>query len=255
MKKIMMLTCCATLAAAHGGPLEDTLALARLHVEGTTNFCFVAGSWAALETNAAFAAQLDATLAARPPRWMVPAQALTNLPQTCAANMEAVRQTHPNVWRRYSEGLPPTNALQRAALYMELMDLRGYPHFSMLDFVHSAVVAHAAQIVRRRLRAQGMAITVGPDGANPVQKALEPLEAAFDAPRFAGLGAALEALGIDIMAPSLPKVPEGAELEARMERIFMGDEPFTDAAKGTVLYALGFRAYNAFVERYNGGAR
>ena len=107
----------------------------------------------------------------------------------------------------------------------------------------------ATKVVKKYLRSQGRSF-VTKDGVNPCEKYMTDLNAALNAPRFAGLDAWLKSLGFK--GVDLSALPSEAEVAALREDILNGEKEMTDRNKTILNICLGVDGYNAFVKEYNG---
>lgn len=103
--------------------------------------------------------------------------------------------------------------------------------------------------IKRRMRMQGMSITVK-DGVNPVQLEVDRLTAAFNAPRYAGVKEWFakyypEYTWVD----SVQMTDE--QVNKMKDDVFYGDRPFRNKEQAALRFYLGVEEYNKFVKAFN----
>ena len=119
------------------------------------------------------------------------------------------------------------------------------PYAYLRSSVQAAVVS-VQPFVRRNLRDAGESlITV--DGVNPIEQALQPVLAAFNAPMHAGIEQEYAKLGLTVSVDRSNK----AELEALKDTMWYGDKKANAKRLDPILFLLGTEAYNAWVLEFN----
>lgn len=108
----------------------------------------------------------------------------------------------------------------------------------------------ASSKLKRKMREQGKSF-VTKNGVNPCEEYLTRLNAALDAPRFAGLNAWLEELGYEARINDA-KMLSDEYIKELKEKIFYGEKELTPLSKAILLVYLGVDGYNQFVKEYNG---
>lgn len=116
--------------------------------------------------------------------------------------------------------------------------------------VCKAIQSHAQKQIKKLLRRQGKSF-VTKDGVNPVEQYLTRLNAALNAPRFAGLNEWLAEVGV-VSRVDLSSLPSAEDVDALKEKILDGDVDMTPETKVLLYICLGVDGYNAFVKEYNG---
>lgn len=115
----------------------------------------------------------------------------------------------------------------------------------------NSLLSAAPRAIKRALREKGMTFVAKEGEENPVQKPLDDLAAALNAPRMAGLAAwAKEWCPAHEWVE--PKWMTDAEVKEFEDAIYYGEINFDDSAKTKLKAHIGIGAYNAFVEKYNG---
>lgn len=124
--------------------------------------------------------------------------------------------------------------------------------------VHVAIVKErvkllAQPLIKRALRAKGQTF-VAHDGINPIEEAMKPVVAALNAPKLAGLEAALRGLGADI--PDIERSDAiWGPIVAEKDAVMNGDKPAHPSADGGIILLLGPDGYNRWVAEYNNGKK
>lgn len=113
------------------------------------------------------------------------------------------------------------------------------------------ILAAAPKTIKRMLRERGVSFVARKGEPNPVQKPLDDLVAALNAPKAAGLEAWVKEWcpGYEWIEPPWKS---DAEIEKIMDDVYYGQRAFTPAVKTMLTIYLGIEKYNAFVEKYNG---
>lgn len=120
-----------------------------------------------------------------------------------------------------------------------------------LKKMKESIQKKAATAIKRKLREQGKTF-VTKDGVNPCEEYLTRLNAALDAPRFAGLNAWLEELGFEARLNESKMLSE-EYIHDLKEKIFYGERDNTPFTRVVLLTYLGVDGYNEFVKEYNSG--
>ena len=127
---------------------------------------------------------------------------------------------------------------------------RTYMNEPYLSNMKQCIQKLASSVIKRKLREQGKTF-VTKDGVNPCEECLTRLNAALDAPRFAGLNAWLEELGFEARINEA-KMLSDEYIKELKEKIFYGEKNLTPFPKAILLVYLGVDGYNQFVKEYNG---
>lgn len=113
------------------------------------------------------------------------------------------------------------------------------------------ILKDAVKQVKRRIREKGESFIVPAGGANPVQKALNDLSVALNAPKMSGLET-----WVAEWCPGHRWIPlqwmNDADFAKLKDDVYYGSVEFTDVIKVRLCTHLGVDQYNEFVERYNG---
>jgi len=112
-------------------------------------------------------------------------------------------------------------------------------------------LAAVPRAIKRRLRETGRSFVAKEGEENPVQKPLDELSAALNAPKMAGLAAWVKEWCPDHKWIE-PKWMTDAELKELEDAVYYGERNFGGAERCMLQAHLGIDAYNAFVEKYNG---
>jgi hypothetical protein len=114
-----------------------------------------------------------------------------------------------------------------------------------------AIQKMASKGIKRKLREQGKTF-VTKDGVNPCEEYLTRLNAALDAPNFAGLNEWLSDLGYNVQIdPS--KFLTAEQIAKLKEAVYYGEVDMTEKTKLALIVGLGIDEYNKFVTEYNSG--
>lgn len=124
------------------------------------------------------------------------------------------------------------------------------PWGSLTSMTKNALAA-APRAIKRRLRETGRSFVAKEGEENPVQKPLDELSAALNAPKMAGLAAWVKEWCPDHKWIE-PKWMTDAELKELEDAVYYGERNFGGAERYMLQAHLGIEAYNAFVEKYNG---
>jgi len=111
----------------------------------------------------------------------------------------------------------------------------------------------AQSAVKRALRAKGQTF-VSRNGVNPIEEAMKPVVVALNAPKLAGLEAALRGIGADIADIERSAAIWGP-IVAEKDAIMLGDKPAHQNADGGIILLLGPAMYNKWVDEYNNGKK
>jgi hypothetical protein len=134
--------------------------------------------------------------------------------------------------------------------YAAFPSSRSYMYESSLSAMKQSIQKLASSIIKRKLREQGKSF-VTKNGVNPCEEYLTRLNAALDAPRFAGLNAWLEELGFEARINEA-KMLSDEYIKELKEKIFYGEKTLTPFHKVILIVYLGVDGYNQFVKEYNG---
>ena len=109
----------------------------------------------------------------------------------------------------------------------------------------------ASKEIKRKLREQGKTF-VTKDGVNPCEECLTRLNAALDAPCFAGLNEWLSELGYNVQIDT-SKFLTAEQIAKLKEAVYYGEVDMTEKTKIALMVGLGIDEYNKFVNEYNSG--
>ena len=123
--------------------------------------------------------------------------------------------------------------------------------YGSLTTMTKNMLAAAPGAIKRRLRETGRSFVAKEGEENPVQKPLDELSAALNAPKMAGLAAWVKEWCPDHKWIE-PKWMTDAELKVLEDAVYYGERNFGLAERCMLQAHLGIEAYNAFVEKYNG---
>lgn len=123
--------------------------------------------------------------------------------------------------------------------------------YGSLTAMTKNTLAAAPRAIKRRLRETGRSFVAKEGEENPVQKPLDELSAALNAPKMAGLAAWVKEWCPDHKWIE-PKWMTDAELKELEDAVYYGERNFGGAERCMLQAHLGIEAYNAFVEKYNG---
>jgi hypothetical protein len=106
------------------------------------------------------------------------------------------------------------------------------------------------KVVKKHLRSQGLSFATV-NGVNPCEGPMTELNAALDAPRFAGLNEWLVKMGQE---PTLDtsRWPTSEEVADMRGKVLNADVEMTPRRALILRLCLGVEGYNAFVAEYNG---
>lgn len=123
--------------------------------------------------------------------------------------------------------------------------------YGSLTSLTKEALAAAPRAIKRRLRETGRSFVTKGGEENPVQKPLDELSAALNAPKMAGLAA-----WVKEWCPEHkwiePEWMTDAELKVFEDTVYYGERNFGPTERYMLQAHLGIEAYNAFVEKYNG---
>ena len=262
IERALMVAAVAAAANAGAAMLHPTNSaqMVEFATAGTNAYRLVKSRVAAMP--AEDRAALDAAVAAKPELAYLEIGVAALLPEGGRAVAATIRGRWPKLAAEYereasgaAEKASPDDAAERTREILMRGAELGWPVLTdktLRAYMNSAQKA-AKRNVRRKLREEGRAI-VSRDGVDPAKERLDAVAAALNAPRFAGLADALAACGVEAVQPELPFVPAAgsAEMDKIMSDVFNGSATLKHWSC-KLRYALGVEAYNAFVERYNGG--
>lgn len=109
----------------------------------------------------------------------------------------------------------------------------------------------ASKGIKRKMREQGKSF-VTKDGVNPCEEYLTRLNAALEAPCFAGLNEWLSELGYNVQIDS-SKFLTSEQIAKLKEAVYYGEVDMTEKTKIALIVGLGIDEYNKFVKEYNSG--
>ena len=124
------------------------------------------------------------------------------------------------------------------------------PYGSLTSMTKNTLAA-APGAIKRRLRETGRSFVAKEGEENPVQKPLDELSAALNAPKMAGLAAWVKEWCPDHKWIE-PKWMTDAELKVLEDAVDYGERNGGRTERCMLQAHLGIEAYNAFVEKYNG---
>ena len=108
----------------------------------------------------------------------------------------------------------------------------------------------ATKSIRKALRRQGKSFVVK-NGVNPCEQYVTALTAALNAPRFNGIDAWCESLGMSFRLDT-SRLPSAQDIEVLKEQILDGDKDPKPEDLYILNICLGTDGYNKFVKAYNG---
>lgn len=120
---------------------------------------------------------------------------------------------------------------------------------AVLDVVKNRITKNAPKLIRRKLRSQGLPITVK-DGVNPVQDSLDRLVHALNAPKMAGLKEWFAEFRPDYTWIDAQWMSD-EDFQKYKDAIYYGDRDFNSYAKFMLCVYLGVDEYNKFVKAFN----
>ncbi len=203
------------------------------------------------KTNSAIAAEVDALLAQKPPKFTI-RRNFDIFPRAKEACLEILERDYPVFVAKIRNPAALSGAVDYTQHLLESAAIIGYVTEGHINTQREKMLRFASKRVVRKMRSEGLPV-VGERGRAVMQQRLDALAAAFDAPLFNGMSNALATCGIDIKVPaSYPLVPQGEKLTKLMDDIYNGDREFTAVDKWRLRIALGLAEYNSFVQRYNG---
>ena len=118
-----------------------------------------------------------------------------------------------------------------------------------LEAVKNRIARNATKLIRRKLRSQGLPITVK-DGVNPVQNDLDRLVQALNAPKMAGLKEWFAEFRPDYTWIDAQWMSD-EDFQKYKDAIYYGDRDFNSYAKFMLCAYLGVDEYNKFVKAFN----
>ena len=89
---------------------------------------------------------------------------------------------------------------------------------------------------------------------NPIEQEMKPIVDALNAPKLAGLEAALAGIGVDVTSIVRDEAIWDA-ITAEKDAVFYGEKVAHPAADGGIILLLGPEGYNAWVKSYNEGTK